>query len=72
MRLIKIMGGTVALIGALTVLGYIFDARWLATWAGSVPMAFNTGISFLLLGLAVVMIALEIDHRSFYRTIFGR
>ena len=60
--LIKIFGVAAAMIGMLTIVGYIIDRKELYTWSGGNAMALGAGICFVITGVSVFLIATFLQH----------
>ncbi|MDB5047438.1 MAG: putative Histidine kinase [Fibrobacteres bacterium] len=50
-----LLGSIVYALGAMAMLGYLFDVEVAYTWDGSLGMAFFPAVAFMFLGLAIVV-----------------
>jgi hypothetical protein len=57
---IGLCGGIVFSIGAFTVFSYIIGKPWSTALTGVMPMASGTGIGFVFVGIAIILIGLRI------------
>ena len=61
---IGVCGGIVLSIGAFTVFAYVIGRPWSTAITGIMPMASGTGIAFVFVGTAIILIGLRIPEVS--------
>lgn len=56
---VGVLGTIVLVIGLLALVGHIVNMSQLYRWTNDVGMAFNTSIAFILVGVAIILIAIS-------------
>ena len=57
--IVKVLGFGVIAIGLISILGFVFNISSLYIHPGVIGMAFNTACAFVLIGLALCLLARE-------------